>query len=688
MGNLNFASTQMVYVAVGGNDTTGDGSIGNPFATVSKALSVITTASSNNRFIIKLMGGKIIDTTTPLLKPWVYIVGDQEDGTYWKVTASGNNIGVDPSFVTGRAGITNVYLGASTNLNLDFYSIGPNTGTPSAVIDLEDIYITGNLNYYGRTPDIDYLQGKGLFLFGTFNADALQVNCNGCVFNGNVNLTSNQAASNSQYNAGIFQGNVVISGTHANAEQLTSNPIFGTLTISGTNTVLTADAVSLPTQAKQTISGGAQIATITDSYNLNYVATTPGNWPTPIPSTVTSALDSLATPKSSLSLNSNLIQFGTLDPFSRTQIWNKAPSPVLRLGSWISDGDPTNVASQGIVVYGDSLLGTPIDQGNGSYARVKNNRFGLFDIDSTLPAYTGGAYYFRADDTEMFYADNSGNKTFQVGRVNGNISSGNIHATSNNIVLTGSTTINSNIITVSDSTGVVAGMWVADSAGAFTNSNYSPTQVESLYLVQSINGNDITLNYAASSTQASDTFTFSKQSWLVADYGVANRGLRVGIADGFGRPTLQFAVPNSMLKLGMWNVDGDPYQIPSQGLVTYFNSINGAPLDNTNGSIQLLGQNMLWFANQEAGNFQSWFNVDPTSIYYADSTGAQTFSVQRATGQVTTTGGVQLSTSASQPACTSSLRGLQWNLQGGAGVADIYQICQKDASDNYVWVTH
>lgn len=42
----------------------------------------------------------------------------------------------------------------------------------------------------------------------------------------------------------------------------------------------------------------------------------------------------------------------------------------------------------------------------------------------------------------------------------------------------------------------------------------------------------------------------------------------------------------------------------------------------------------------------------------------------------------------SQPACSSANRGLQWLVQGGAGVADIYQVCQKNSSDAYVWTTH
>jgi hypothetical protein len=267
-------------------------------------------------------------------------------------------------------------------------------------------------------------------------------------------------------------------------------------------------------------------------------------------------------------------------------------------------------------------------------------------FNSKEPAITAttSTDYYRGDKTFQNFnsavmangtSANTPNTLIKRG-VGGEFASGNIHATSTSFSVAGSTINANNVITVADPTGIVAGMWVADSAGAFTGSNYSPTLVESLYIVQSVLGNQITLNFPAGSTQAADTFTFAKQDWLTADYGVANRGLRVGITDGFGRPTMQWAVPNSMLKLGAWNVDGDPYQIPSQGLVTYFNSIAGAPLDNNNGSIQLLGQNMLWFANEEAGNFQSWFNVDPTSIYYADDTGMTKFSVTRATGAIKT----------------------------------------------------
>lgn len=296
MSNPSILVTQTVYVAVGGNDTTGDGSIGNPFLTVSKALSIITTAQSDNRFMIKLMGGKIVDTTTPLLKPWVYIVGDNEDGTYWKVTAPGTSIGIDPSFATvggARFGISNVYIGAGTTLNIDLNSVGPGIGTPSAELDLEDITITGDLNFLGRAPDIDYMQLKGLFLFGTFNADAAQNIAIGCTFNGTSNLTSNVAENNSEYSACVFQGPVNISGSNINLQQITASPMFSTLLVDGASTTLNADITSLPLESNQTISGGATLNKITDAYNLAYAPAVSGNW-SPAPTYVSEALDQLA----------------------------------------------------------------------------------------------------------------------------------------------------------------------------------------------------------------------------------------------------------------------------------------------------------------------------------------------------------------------------------------------------------
>lgn len=56
-------------------------------------------------------------------------------------------------------------------------------------------------------------------------------------------------------------------------------------------------------------------------------------------------------------------------------------------------------------------------------------------------------------------------------------------------------------------------------------------------------------------------------------------------------------------------------------------------------------------------------------------------------GQLKAHYGVSVDTSTAQPTCDSSHRGLWWVIQGGAGVADVLQICLKDAADAYGWVT-
>lgn len=48
--------------------------------------------------------------------------------------------------------------------------------------------------------------------------------------------------------------------------------------------------------------------------------------------------------------------------------------------------------------------------------------------------------------------------------------------------------------------------------------------------------------------------------------------------------------------------------------------------------------------------------------------------------------GVELATSAAQPACSATNRGQLWVIQGGAGVSDQYEICQKDSADVYSWL--
>lgn len=49
--------------------------------------------------------------------------------------------------------------------------------------------------------------------------------------------------------------------------------------------------------------------------------------------------------------------------------------------------------------------------------------------------------------------------------------------------------------------------------------------------------------------------------------------------------------------------------------------------------------------------------------------------------------GVTISTVGSKPACSISVNGAMWRTPGGAGVADTFEVCRKDAADVYAWVS-
>lgn len=50
-------------------------------------------------------------------------------------------------------------------------------------------------------------------------------------------------------------------------------------------------------------------------------------------------------------------------------------------------------------------------------------------------------------------------------------------------------------------------------------------------------------------------------------------------------------------------------------------------------------------------------------------------------------GGVRLNTTDAKPDCNASNRGTFWTTFGGSGVADNTEICRKNVSDSYVWVS-
>jgi hypothetical protein len=99
--NTAFFAIQDLYVNQNGSDTAGNGTEAWPFATIQKALSSISDASTSKRYVIHVAPGEYPGAFN--VKPWVAIEGASNSSGFQgtvEITAAANSIGFDPSFAT------------------------------------------------------------------------------------------------------------------------------------------------------------------------------------------------------------------------------------------------------------------------------------------------------------------------------------------------------------------------------------------------------------------------------------------------------------------------------------------------------------------------------------------------------------------------------------------------------------
>ena len=309
MGNIGQIALQNVYVAIGGSDVTGDGSLGNPYASINHALSTITDAGtsqngSEKRYSIQVAAGAYNETQI-LLKPWIYIEGTGYESTYVRVNGGSGSVGVDPS-ATGaaRMGMSNIYLGGGTSVDIDLHTLGPNTGTPSADVTFQSVTVTGSFTMTGRAPGIDYLEMYDNFIFNGFSVtDVLLGPFQGVVFNSTASINAanntNTSGVDGDINNCFFGGAVTMSNTSAEPlnMQINSSSMQSTLVTTGT-VALEVDGISMPLRTNQSLSGGTTVTYTSDTMDIGYSPVTPANWPI-VPATAQQGLDDLASRLSS-----------------------------------------------------------------------------------------------------------------------------------------------------------------------------------------------------------------------------------------------------------------------------------------------------------------------------------------------------------------------------------------------------
>lgn len=133
-----------------GDDDTGDGSYGNPFATVHAALAYIEDlddASATNMYVVKIGPGVFSGATTGIL-PWVFLEGHTTVGAGNNSQLSGTTtlgcgatrldfqIGYNAAFETSgyaECGISNIALGDGKILNLSLSAVGGSAGSRTSI---------------------------------------------------------------------------------------------------------------------------------------------------------------------------------------------------------------------------------------------------------------------------------------------------------------------------------------------------------------------------------------------------------------------------------------------------------------------------------------------------------------------------------------------------------------------------
>lgn len=298
------ANTVFVAQSPAGNDSTGNGSFSNPYATVAHAMTTITTATTTNPFNIVILGGYITETAQILLKPNIGIVGlDQQvnvvqaspmilDATYLNAASSYTNIAnllitgtinLDFSTATSLAGHVIVISGASIgNLSIN----GNSLVLPTITIDsvgMANLTINNCILLLYATTLNSFTGGN---LPDTKQTVAIVV---GNSFSGAIDLNSNNGGRNCNY---FFRGNFV-----NNTVTITNNAAFWYV---DTSSYVTPTIVSGGNIVLDSISNG-----LSANYTpVNYIPTAPS--PT-LTTSVNAHLRGIDNALSSISPDDNIV---------------------------------------------------------------------------------------------------------------------------------------------------------------------------------------------------------------------------------------------------------------------------------------------------------------------------------------------------------------------------------------------
>lgn len=260
---LSVAQTR--FVSKGGDDVTGDGSFGKPYATLSAALTSITDATATKRYAIKVEAGHYTETTLSL-KANVFVVGEAVTNSV-RVTASSVAMASDfTGSADNRSGMARmVIIGAC---NFDWSTVTSATGK----LYFSDVTFNNNVIMYGYNNAIAQAQFDSCQFFGNLTVSGINVG----VYTNNINwgnIVLNQHPSGGMAtilaaSGGNCSGSVSLTTTVTDFNRRCSlfarQFLMGSLTVDGASTYADVTSSSLPS-AGPTIQNGGNIVYLNPS---------------------------------------------------------------------------------------------------------------------------------------------------------------------------------------------------------------------------------------------------------------------------------------------------------------------------------------------------------------------------------------------------------------------------------------
>jgi hypothetical protein len=212
-----------VFVSSNGNDSTGNGSIAEPFATLTAALASITDASPTKLYTVVLTSDATLSTLA--LPPYVYISGA---GLQTKLTVSGG-VTLSPQWA-----LENDPVGGLSGLSL-FGALSTVSGESKPIIQLSRVALWGPVVLDGGLQGAGFIVNASQF-FAAVDLTGYDIISQNCVYTGGPVQVANDYDEFQFISSGdSFLGTLYVTRTSAllGPDVNVQNSFMNTLSVSG-----------------------------------------------------------------------------------------------------------------------------------------------------------------------------------------------------------------------------------------------------------------------------------------------------------------------------------------------------------------------------------------------------------------------------------------------------------------------